>query len=592
MSAVGRYCRTVLHLRPRQIWTRMLRRVVRPRPRSEPAPARRARLAPLARPIARADGWLTPARVRLLNTEREFAGGMDWRPPDAKRLWVYTLNYFADLPQCAAGREEHAADGDRVGRLSAGEAASLIDSWIDENPPGTPDTWDPYPISIRIVNWIKWMLLLEDAGGDDGALAGAAADGASAGASEAAWSGPGAANDRTRDSRAAQLRFLERRLEFDIGANHLRANAGARTIGGLFFGGEAGDRGANSGFALLFRELREQVRDDGGHYERSPTYHAVVLEQLLDVLSVWTVLPKGVPRGWRDARPRLEGKALAMLDWLEAMTHPDGGPAFFNDTTFGAAPTLDSLVDYAGKLGLTPARTEFTGVHRLADTGFFRLASPDGRTVALFDAGAPQPWYQPGHAHSESLSFELSRDGQRLFVNSGASPYEPGRERLWQRQTAAHNTVRIDEEEQSELWASHRCGRRARISQAGERDGGAYATHTGYRFLPGRPRHRRKMRVSDGSVEIIDNIDGGGEHLLEWFFHVHPDVTAQIRGREIELLLDGRTVATLTFPFGAAAAIADGSWHPGFNISIRNTFVHVVLRVNLPLEFQTTIDWL
>jgi hypothetical protein len=48
----------------------------------------------------------------------------------------------------------------------------------------------------------------------------------------------------------------------------------------------------------------------------------------------------------------------------------------------------------------------------------------------------------------------------------------------------------------------------------------------------------------------------------------------------------------MTFPFGTSAAIVDGSWHPGFNISIHNTFVHVVLRVSLPFEFHTTIDWI
>jgi uncharacterized heparinase superfamily protein len=511
--------------------------------------------------------------VSLLNLEKDFPRAIDWAPPDMPRLWVYELSYFADLPRSAvdAGREW---------------MSGIVDSWIDANPPGTPVTRDPYPISLRVVNWIKWMLLLENAGGD-----GLPGGGSSAGAPEAASPGPGAAGGRVLDSLASQLRLLERRVEFDIGANHVMANAVALTAGGLFFGGEEGDRWANMGFALFFRELEEQVGGDGGHYERTPTYHAVVLEQLLDVLNLWDVFPEGVPREWRGARPRLKGKALAMLEWLDAMTHPDGDPAFFNDTTLGAAATRDDLFDYAERLELAPARTTFRSVHRLNATGFLRLTSEDGRTVVLFDAGAPQPRYQPGHAHSESLSFELSRDGRRIFVNSGVSTYEPGSERLRQRQTAAHNTVRIDEEEQSELWASHRCGRRARVSQAGERDGWAYAEHTGYRFLPGRPRHHRKMRVTDGSVEIIDDIAGEREHLLEWFFHIHPDVTARVRDRIVELFLDGRAVATMTFPFGAAAAIEDGSWHPGFNISIHNTFVHVVLRGSLPFEFHTTIDW-
>jgi len=554
---IGLYMRTLRYLKPRQLATRVIRRVVKPRPSTEPAPARRAPSASLARPIAREDGWLSPTHVRLLNIERQFEGAIDWRPSDVPRLWVYTLNYFADLPQCAVdpGREW---------------AGGLVDAWIADNPAGTPDAWDPYPISIRTVNWIKWMLLLEESGGS-GALA---------------------HSDRVLDSLAVQLRLLERRIEFDIAANHLMANAVALTAGGLFFGGAEGDRWASTGFALLFRELREQVCDDGGHYERTPTYHAVVLEQLLDVLNLWDVFPEGVPRVWRDARPQLEGKVLAMLEWLDAMTHPDGGTSFFNDATLGVAPALDALVDYAGRLGHTPERREFEGDHWLAYTDFFRMTSADARTVVLFDTGSPEPIYQPGHAHSEALSFELSRDGRRLFVNSGVSTYESGPERLWQRQTAAHNTVRIDEEEQSEVWASHRCGRLADIIHSGRREGGAFAAHDGYRFLPGRPRHDRKIGVTDSSVEIIDSIAGAGEHLLEWFFHIHPEATARVLDRNVELSLDGGPVATMSFPFGAPAAIVDGSWHPGFNLSVHNTFVHVVLRVSLPFEFHTTIDWI
>jgi uncharacterized heparinase superfamily protein len=576
MSVVGRYVRTVMHLRPRQVWTRVVRRVVRPRVSTAAAPDRRALSASLRPPIPREDGWISPTRVRLLNIEREFEGCVDWRPPDVPRLWIYTLNYFQDLPQCAAG------GGRSEAGMDAGQAARLVDSWIEANPPGTPDTWDPYPISIRVVNWIKWLLLSEGSDEDGAAVAGSPAAALEVGA-------PGA---QVVDSLAMQLRFLERRIEFDIAANHLMANAVALTAGGLFFGAEEGDRWAAIGLALLTREMDEQVLDDGGHFERSPMYHAVVLEQLLDVLNLCAVFPGVVAVGGQELRSHLEGAARAMLNWLSAMTHPDGGAAFFNDTTLGAAASCAELFDYAERLGLAPARRSPGGVHLLDSTGFFRFGSEDDRTVVLFDAGGPEPGYQPGHAHSESLSFELSRDGRRLFVNSGVSTYEPGNERLRQRSTAAHNTVRVDEREQSELWASHRCGRRARVSRAIERSCWASAAHDGYRFLPGRPLHHRKMRVTGESVEIVDNISGRGEHFLEWFFHLHPDVVARVSARAVELSLNDRPVASISFPFGATASIEKGSWHPAFNVAVPNTLVHLALQTNLPFEFHSTIVWL
>ena len=561
MSAIGRYYRTVKHLRPRQVWTRVVRRVVRPRPSSAPAPERRARAGTMVGPILRADGWVTPTRVRLLNIEREFPGVVDWQPLDMPRLWTYTLNYFQDLPGCVGNDP-----GERGGAPDSRQMSHLVGSWMAANPPGTSVTWDPYPISIRVLNWIKWILLNEQAG--------APADG------------------RVLDSLASQLRFLGKRIEFDIMANHLLANAVALTAGGLFFGGAEGDRWLADGSALLVREITEQIRDDGGHFERSPMYHAVVLEQLMDVLNLRTVFPASTTGELRHDLSDIVGEAVAaMLDWLAAMIHPDGELAFFHDTTLGASATYGELLDYSRRLRLLGGDMTLEPVHWLGESDFFRISSEDGRTVMFFDAGVPAPRYQPGHAHSESLSFELSRDARRIFVNSGISTYEPGPERLWERQTDAHNTVRIDKEEQSELWASHRCGRRPVLLHAGSLDGRPSAAHDGYHFLPGRPEHNRQVSLSDERVEIADTISGDGEHLLEWFFHLHPDVTATVRDRSVELSVDGRTIANISFPFGAAAMIERGHWHPGFNTAVPNMLIHVVLRASLPFEFITTIDW-
>ena len=34
---------------------------------------------------------------------------------------------------------------------------SLIHDWIDNNPVGKGPGWEPYPISLRIVNWINGL---------------------------------------------------------------------------------------------------------------------------------------------------------------------------------------------------------------------------------------------------------------------------------------------------------------------------------------------------------------------------------------------------------------------------------------------------
>ena len=257
---------------------------------------------------------------------------------------------------------------------------ALLLRWVDENPPGVGNGWEPYPTSLRIVNWIKWALA----------------------------QGSRALSPECQHSLAIQARWLRRRLEYHLLGNHLFANAKALVFAGAFFVGLEGVAGAVArepaswlalGQRLLRRELAEQIVPDGGHFERSPMYHALLLEDVLDLINLAGAYPglfavAGTGAEVMDgtvAAARVDAvtgtvavahwraTATAMLRWLAAMTHPD---------------------------------------------------------VALIG-----PDYLPGHAHADTLSFELSLFGQRVIVNGGTSRYGSGPERLAERGTAAHSTV-------------------------------------------------------------------------------------------------------------------------------------------------------
>ncbi|MBD3348763.1 MAG: heparinase [Candidatus Eisenbacteria bacterium] len=553
----GRYIRTLRYLRGRQVLVRILRNVTPDRFDTSGPPDPRGRSGETVPPIARPVEWLSPTRVRLLNVEKEFDGGIDWRSKEVPRLWVYHLHYFADLP----GR----ADDE-----SSRWLGDVVRSWIASNPPGTPDAWDPYPTSLRIMNLVKWLLRL----------------------------GNGEGAEVVSESLAVQTRHLERSIEFDVSANHLFANACALTIAGLFFGGDEGDRWLSRGTSILDREMREQVLPDGGHYERSPMYHAIVLEQALDVLNVWSGAPDAGGKSARRLRQRLEAAAGRMLSWLEKMAHPDGDVSFFNDSTIGVAPTLGELRAYGARLGLEPAETrgpERAGrsstVTRLAESGYFRLVSEDGQTVVLFDAGSIGPDHQPGHGHCDGLSFEVSRRGRRVLVNSGISTYEPGPERLRQRRTEAHNTVRIDGEEQCEVWSAHRCGRRHGILEASAEADSAGASHSGFAHLPGSPIHHRTVELTDRGVRVRDGFDGEGEHLVEWFLRLHPEIGVEPGGGGFDLLLDGERVGALRIPPELSPTLSESTWHPGFNLSEPCPLVTASWRGRLPRDFEFELLW-
>ena len=151
-------------------------------------------------------------------------------------------------------------------------------------------------------------------------------------------------------------------------------------------------------------------------------------------------------------------------------------------------------------------------------------------STLIFDCGPLGPDYQPGHGHCDVLSYELSLHGQRVVVDTGVSTYEPGPERYYERSTAAHNTLRIDGEEQAEIWASFRVGRRPRVGQIRGDSNGAFpfvsGEHDAYRRLGVVHARTILLRAPDTWI-VADLLTGSGSHRVESFLHFHPRVRVE-----------------------------------------------------------------
>ena len=222
-------------------------------------------------------------------------------------------------------------------------------------------------------------------------------------------------------SLAVQARWLYRRIEWHLLGNHLLANAKALVFAGCFFSDAEADAWRRRGQMILDRQYREQFCADGGHFERSPMYHALALEDALDLINLARTYSGQI------AEPEVN-LIKAMRAWLAAMTHPDGEIGFFNDAAQGIAPRHADLDVYAARLGLPALSCAQHDVIDLSESGYVRVAV--GPLVALIDKAPLGPDYLPAHGHADTLSFEVSLFGQRVLVNSGTSLYAEGAERL------------------------------------------------------------------------------------------------------------------------------------------------------------------
>lgn len=458
MTNLGTLWRTVRHLRAEQVIGRVRFRLLRPTPDLRPAPPRRAPVARWIPSFGREASLLGPSTMGFLNETHDI-DHVGWDDPTIGKLWRYNLHYFDDLN--AQGSEVRSELQHR-----------LLERWIAENPPASGTGWEPYPTSLRIVNWIKWFLR-------------------------------GHARTLYIDSLAVQTRWLMRRIEFHLMGNHLFANAKALVFSGVFFRGPEGEAWLQRGLELVEREMREQVLDDGGHFERSPMYHALMLEDVLDLLNVFRTYAVGPS----TLIGMLEVAAPKMLLWLRCMCHPDGTYAYFNDCAQGIAPTREEIDRYASALGVMGSQPR-EGVTRLPQSGYVRFAR--GAGTAIFDVAEVGPDYLPGHAHADTLSLEFSLGGRRIIVNGGTSCYGVGEQRLRERGTSAHSTVQINSENSSEVWSGFRVGRRARPFGYAQSDWSACCSHDGYRFMPGCPAHRRCVEIAAGELKVADEVSVAG----------------------------------------------------------------------------------
>jgi uncharacterized heparinase superfamily protein len=481
--------------------------------------------------------------LTFLHHPVSYPHGVCWGDTEPVKLWRYNLHYMHFLHQ---------------GDMTAARQREWMRSWMHGNLNPSGEGWEPFPTSVRLVNWLKvW------------------------------WQEGGVAGDSALLACAyAQARHLRRRVEIHLQGNHLFENLKALFWAGCTFCGAEAKTWRRWAAQGLVRQLQEQILADGGHYERSPMYHAQVLEGCLDLLNIHPA--------WAEEHPELvillQHKAIQMLAWLEAMSHPDGQIALFNDAAFAVAPAPGRLFDYGRKLGLTwSSPGSFT---HLKDSGY--VVVRHRRHYVVVDGGPMGPEYQPGHGHCDLFSFEWSVGSQRVICDTGVYAYQDALMRPYVRSTAAHNTVRIDGAEQSEIWKEFRVARRAHPHMhcvAATADGTirVVGCHDGYLRLRGRPVHQRAFSFQAGRLAVVDRITGYGQHDIEAFVHFHPAIALKFQGQQtFDLLLPTGKLGSLHYEHWQQADLQCGWYCPEFG----NRQPNVVLRLysSTPLPFQGQLD--
>lgn len=539
-----RYFETIRHLEARQTWGRIAavakRRAAKLLTPTPPLDVEAVGLSSETPFVLHSphnkESHVARGRFRFLSREVDLGWPPDWSGRGETLPWRFQLHSFRYLHL-----------------LRRQQQVALCRSWIRSNPPVEEPAWHPYPTSLRIVHWCRAHL-----------------------------------GDRAIDrSLFRQAAYLVRNLETYLPGNHLLENARALFLAARYFGGRGeADHWESRARQILATEVPRQILDDGGHFERSPMYHGLVLEGLLDVVNV---LPPG-----DSLRTILVSRTRRMERFLRALTHPDGDIAQFSDSARSFAPPPTTLMDYARRLTPRSGNVDDAGdpVSKFPSSGYF-VHCRDPLYLAI-DGGPVGPDLLPAHGHADIFSFELSVCGTRLVVDTGASTYLRGPVREHERSTAAHNTLVVDGVDQAECWGTFRVARRYSPHDVSFRHDGCVSyfdgSFSGYAHLVGDEiEHRRRIRCrpSQGRVNVRDLVTGRGRHHVESRLHLHPGT--QVIHRDSRRLIVGRGEIRVEVLGSLTPGVEEGWYAPDFGDREAAPVVRFERDKALPTELSYSI---
>ncbi len=388
----------------------------------------------------------------------------------------------------------------------------------------------------------------------------------------------------------------------------------------------------------LIEEALQQNASDGVNKEQAIAYQQFVLD--------FMIIACLAARGRGQEFPREYWQRIErMLEYVASVLDVKGNMPMIGDADDGYAVRLSpepafcpyrSLLatgavlfkrsDFKTKAGRLDDKTrwllgaeadKFYALEQAAGSLPVRKAFPEGGYYILggdfetddevrmiVDAGPLGYQSIAAHGHADALSVTLSVGGLEFLIDPGTYAYHT--ERRWRdyfRGTAAHNTARIDGQDQSViggsfLWLQHArawCEEWASTAQEDRFSG----SHDGYMRLRDPVLHQREIRYDKGHrlISIVDSFACKGEHNVELFWHFSEECAVRyVDGRVVAKCGDRQIVIRPVEGVSAVAVVKGDTTLPAgwisrrFDVKVPTTTVIWRARISGPAVLRTEID--
>ncbi len=457
-------------------------------------------------------------------------------------------------------------------------ALEILSDWHRENPLAHCVNWYPMEAAMRAIQLVFFADMVRQIDPEEGSGA-----------------------ELLLEVLAQHGEFIARTIEVtDNAGNHLAAELVAllllgRTLEGIYPPAKSWFRFAER---RIGAEIARQFLEDGVNFEKSTTYHHLVLDLFL--LAAVALERAGKPLGVKSME-RLHAAAL----YNAAFIRPDGLCPIVGDSddavVFGFDgcnvrdhdPGLSAMAVMSGDpilketvSGLSvaavwlfgemaPERWLSTPKPSINDTTHFFpeggvFVAKNERNYLFVDVGEVGQNGHGGHGHNDLLGFELMLNGVPLVVDPGSYLYSgdfPAHDDL--RTTRAHNGIVVDGEEIAEIQGHFRIAGTAipkdvQLPRTDNRTGVA-ASHSGFERLPDPVRVRREITIDldRGRLRCDDHLEMEASHDVRRYIHFDPSIDVQLHERELEATGAGRSFG-VTWDTASEATLLDDVVSPYF----------------------------
>lgn len=476
------------------------------------------------------------------------------------------------------------------------EFINQVNSWITSNKVGFGVNWTyAMDAAIRAVNWLVTFGLMEEYLLKE-------------------------ENKAFRKSLVQSLWehgcFIFSHLEWlgsktDSGANHLISDlSGLFTLGIIFKKSARGEKWIKLAHENLEFQMDRQVLSDGVHFERSISYHRLMLEMFL-----WCgKLAKEANYPFSDS---YYNKLINMQQFVADYIDDNGAAPLIGDNDDGRFINsgLRNITDHSS---LIPSDSTITnkkfyidrylldGEVALPDTkqiitnseypegGFYFLRNKYSKvTIRAGELGC-----KGGHAHNDQLSFELSIKGLPIFIDRGTYTYtaEPEMRNKY-RSTRMHNVLQLKDFEQNTndglFFLSDETQTKVRKFSDCHFEG----SHKGYRKINHTGlSYTRKFSLKDNSLVIKDLLNNANnDDFIRIYFHLSPRLEASYTDDGIDIRHNGIKICNLKYDSSKYdPEISNEKHSPSYGVLVDAYCIIIksgLFRQNDSLESTITICW-